>query len=105
MLVINSPVSSYKLETHAHKTVLPTYKNACMYRGTWVAQLVKHLTLDFSSGHDFTVHEIEPQVGLCPDNAKPSWDSLFPSLSLSLKINKHFLKNTKDKSTCIVKDM
>ena len=23
--------------------------------GTWVAQLVKHLTLDFSSGHNLTV--------------------------------------------------
>ena len=29
-------------------------------RGTWVAQLVKHLTLDFGSGHDLTVREFEP---------------------------------------------
>ena len=28
--------------------------------GTWVAQWVKHPTLDFSSGHDLPVCEIEP---------------------------------------------
>ena len=28
--------------------------------GTWVAQLARHLTLDFGSGHEFTVREIEP---------------------------------------------
>ena len=33
--------------------------------GIWVAQLVKHLTFDFGSGHHLTVHEIEPCVGLC----------------------------------------
>ena len=50
-------------------------------RGTWVAQLVKHQTLDFSSGHDFTVHEIESCVRLCTDNAGPAWDCPSPSLS------------------------
>ena len=29
--------------------------------GTWVAQLVKHLTLDFSSGHDLKVCGIKPR--------------------------------------------
>ena len=28
--------------------------------GAWVAQVVKHPTLDFSSGHDLTVREFEP---------------------------------------------
>ena len=66
--------------------------------GTWVAQSVKSLTLDFSSGHDLTVHGIEPHMG--PGN--PAWDSLSPSLSLcnapacthafSLKINKQINK-------------
>ena len=66
--------------------------------GAWVAQSVKHLTLDFSSGHDLMVHEIEPHCGLCADSVEPAWDSLSPSLSappmhtLSLKINK--LKKT-----------
>ena len=63
--------------------------------GTWVAQLIKHLTLDFGSGHDLTVCEFEPQMGLHADSVEPAWDSvpLFP-LSLlishvcSLSINK-----------------
>ena len=50
--------------------------------GTWVAQSVKHLTLDL--GSDFTVCETEPRVGLCADREEPAWDSLSPSLSLSL---------------------
>ena len=47
-------------------------------------------TLDLSSGHDLTVHEIEPHVGLCADRGEPAWDSLslcspyLCSLSLSL---------------------
>ena len=61
-----------------------------------VAQSVKHLTLDFSSGHDFMVRAIKPRIKLCADSAEPTWDSLFPSVSapplpvlfLSLKINK-----------------
>ena len=70
------------------------------FRGTWVAQSVKPLTLGFSSGHDLMVCEIEPRVRLCADSTEPAWDSLSPSLSvpswlvcacslsLSLKINK-----------------
>ena len=50
--------------------------------GTWVAQSVKCLTLDFGSGHDLTVHEIKPCIGLCTDSPEPAWDSL--SLSLPL---------------------
>ena len=49
--------------------------------GAWVAQLVKSLTLDFSSSPDLTVREIEPHVGLCTDNMEPAGDSLSPSLS------------------------
>ena len=52
--------------------------------GTYVAQLVEHLTLDLGSGHDLTVCEIEPRIWLCTDIAEPAWDSLFPSVSLSL---------------------
>ena len=64
-------------------------------RGAWVAQSVKHLTLDFSSGHDLTVHEIEPRVGLCTDRVEPAWILSLPLFlplprffSLFLKINK-----------------
>ena len=35
-------------------------KMAKMGGSTWVAQLVKHLTFDFSSGHDLRVMELRP---------------------------------------------
>ena len=68
-----------------------------------MAQLVKHSTLDFSSGHDLTVHESELCIQLCTGRAEPAWDSFSLSLSLcpspahalsllSLKINKHYKK-------------
>ena len=61
-----------------------------------MAQLVKHLTLDFGSGRDLMVHGIEPRAGLCAYSVEPAWDSLSVpllyllslSLYLSLKINK-----------------
>ena len=70
-----------------------------MFRGTWVAQSVKRLILDFRSGHGLTVLEFEPHIRLCMDSEEAPWDSLSPSLStppllpqaaclsLSLKIN------------------
>ena len=38
------------------------FKTTDDIRGAWVAQLVKGLTLDFSSGHDLTVPGIKPHV-------------------------------------------
>ena len=32
-------------------------------RGTWMAQSVEWLTLDFSSGHDFGVVRLSPALG------------------------------------------
>ena len=52
------------------------------YRGAWVPQYVKRLTLDFGLGHDVTVHEMEFQVGLRAASTEPAWDCLV-SLSLS----------------------
>ena len=52
-----------------------------LHWGTWGAQSVKCPTFDFGSGHDLTVHELEPLVRLCADSEKPAWDSLWPSLS------------------------
>ena len=49
--------------------------------GTWVPQLVKYLTLDFGSGHELMVHEMESPIMLCTDSTEPAWD--FLSLSLS----------------------
>ena len=52
--------------------------------GTWVAQLVKRLTLDFSSGHDLMVHEVEPHIGLCANSTEPHRDLSPPSVTLQL---------------------
>ena len=52
--------------------------------GAWVAQPAKHPTLDFSSGHDITVCEFEPHVGLCANSTEPAWGSLSPFLSAPL---------------------
>ena len=51
-------------------------------RGAWVAQLVKHLTLDFGSGHHLTVCGIEPYCRVLP------WlvQSLLGILSLPLSL-------------------
>ena len=66
-------------------------------RGTWVAQSVKRPTLDFGSGHDLTVCEFKPRIGLCTHSEEPALDPLSPSLcpspacillSLSLSLSK-----------------
>ena len=53
-------------------------------RGAWVAQSVKHLTLDFGSGRDLVVCEFVPRDGLCAHSEEPAWGSLSlpPSLAL-----------------------
>ena len=71
-------------------------------RAAWVAQLVEHSTLDFSSGHDLAICGFEPCIGLHAGDGEPALDSLSPSLclypasslslSLSLKINIQNLK-------------
>ena len=52
-----------------------------------MVQLVKRPTLDFGSGHNLMVHEIEPHVGLCADSKEPGWDIFSLSLSLSLSLS------------------
>ena len=37
-------------------------------RGTWVAQLAKHSTLGFGSGHDLVISESESCIGLHTDS-------------------------------------
>ena len=67
-------------------------KKTVPFWGTWVAQSVKLPTLDFGSGGDLMVCEIEPCVGLCDDSVQPAWDSLSPSPSapplLALSLSK-----------------
>ena len=48
----------------------PTSKK--MTWGAWVAQLVEHLTFDLGSGHDLTVCEVKPSIGLCADSVEPA---------------------------------
>ena len=63
--------------------------------GAWVAQSVKRPTLDFGSGHDLTVREKEPHVGLCADGVEPAWDSLSLPLSLPLPCSYLLSQNKK----------
>ena len=37
----------------------------------WLSQL-SALTPDFGSGHDLTVHDFEPHIGLCADSTEPA---------------------------------
>ena len=63
-----------------------------------MAQSLRHPALNFGSGHNLTVGEFEPHIGLCADNMEPAWDYLSPSfsappllalsLSLSLSLSK-----------------
>ena len=50
--------STLELENHSfRKGRVPLESKA--FWGAWVAQLVKHPTLGFGSGHSLTVHEFE----------------------------------------------
>ena len=52
--------------------------------GAWVAQSVEHLTLDFGSGHNLTVHGFKPCVcGACLGFSLIPYLSAPPPLSLS----------------------
>ena len=53
-----------------------------------MVQSIRHLNLDFVSGHDLIVCGVELRVGLHTGRAEVTWDLLSLSLSLSLKINK-----------------
>ena len=53
-----------------------------------MAQLVKHLSLDFGSGRNLMVRGTEPHPGLCAESSEPAWNSLlFPLLILSLSLS------------------
>ena len=83
------------LTKHVSNFQIRELKISCFW-GSWVAQLVECLTLDFRPGHDLVVSvcEIKPHVGLSADSVKPAWDSL-SSLSLSLPLLMLFLKINK----------
>ena len=78
-----------------------------------MAQLIKRLTLNFSSGHDLTIREFEPHKGLSAVSWEPALDPLSSSLSapppltlalslsLSQKINLKNNKTIKKMNACI----
>ena len=83
-----------------------------------MAQSVERPTLGFGSGHDLMVCGFEPQVRLCADGMKPTWNSLSPSLSapplltwsLSLseiknKLKKKYENNTLDMCYVLITEM
>ena len=49
--------------------------------GTWVAQPIKHMTLDFDSGHSLRVMRLNPTMGSTLSK-ESIWDSLPLCLSL-----------------------
>ena len=55
----------------------------CLKVAGQVAQSLKHLTLDLSSGHDLTVQEFKPHIRLCVVGAEPA---SIPSLFLYLPL-------------------
>ena len=62
--------------------------------GACVAQSVEHPTLDFSSGRDLTVGEIEPHVGLCLTARVACWGAshsltLCPSFACDLSLSQN----------------
>ena len=99
------------------------------HRGAWVAQSVRHPTLEFCSGCDLMVHGMEPRgmfelsggtkphVWLCTNSVELAWDALFPlcsspageqstfslSLSLPLSLSLSKINKTKQNNTQIHK--
>ena len=79
-------------------------------QGTWVAQSVKHLTLDVGSGCDHTVCEFEPCIRLCADSSEPGACfrfcvslSLCPSPTRAPSLSQKWIniKKLKTKITCV----
>ena len=63
--------------------------------GIWVAQSVKHLALDFGSGHDLRVMSLRPMSHF-PLSMESAWDSLSLPLSLPM-VTLSFSKTQKNK--------
>ena len=84
---------SVSLSEHCNNSEMETHQG---HRG---GSVVKRPALGFSSGHDLTVREFEPLIGLCADSVEPAWDSFSPSpvsapsqISLCLKNKQTNLK-------------
>ena len=66
--------------------------------GAWVAQSVKHLTLDLSSGHDLRVVRSSPGLGSVL-SMEPAYDSL--PLSAPLPLMHALSLSLKKESVCV----
>ena len=59
----NSPKLKKYLNPQIQEVHLPDKIYKKKYRGTWVAQMIEHIALDFSSSHDPRVMESSPASG------------------------------------------
>ena len=66
-------------------------------QGRLGGSLVKHLTLDFGSGHDLTFSWVQAlHRALCTDRVEPAWDSFSLPLPLPLPFpHSHCLSQNK----------
>ena len=51
-----------------------------------MARWVKRPTLDFCLGHDLTIGEFKPHMGVCAGSEESVWDSPSPCLSALLPL-------------------
>ena len=70
-----------------------------LFRGAWVAQLVKHQTPDFGLGHDLRVVRLNPMLGSTLSAGVCLGFSLFLSLCFSLLMPNKQSKIVKNKDT------
>ena len=70
-----------------------------------MAQLVKCLPLNHSSGHDLAVCEFKPRTRLCTDGLEPAWDSVSPSLGPSLTCALSLKKKKKKKKEVLFRKL
>ena len=88
-------ISKFKKQHYQKVTSISRILKIRKNWGTRVAQVVKRLTLGFSSSHDLMVPEFKPHIRLHTGSADPALDSLSLSLPHSRSLSKYkyfFLK-------------
>ena len=73
-----------EMKTYVHTKMCTQMLIEAIFMGCLDGLAVKRPALDFGSGQDLAVCEMEPHFGFCADGMEPAWDSLSLSLSLSL---------------------